>query len=164
MSDYGTREALVRWSTFILIEIHTHLSLSLPPPSSLSLLFLSPSLISHFSLLTPSLPSPFSLLNYTPPLFHLHTLLETSMMKSILSSHQGWVVSVCWSPSDHHQLLSASYDSTLRLWDIRSPKEPLYTINAHEGKVLCCDWTIPDVRGMHVVQSNLQIKDTLGTI
>ena len=67
------------------------------------------------------------------------------MMKSTLSSHQGWVVSVQWSPTDQHQLLSGSYDSTLRVWDIRSTKQPLFTITAHEGKVLCCDWTLPNV-------------------
>ena len=73
---------------------------------------------------------------------------ETSMVKGSLSSHQGWVVCVKWSPTDAHQLLSGSYDSTLRLWDIRSPKEPLFTITAHEGKVLCCDWSIPSVSGL----------------
>ena len=69
----------------------------------------------------------------------------TSMIQSTLSSHQGWVVSVNWSPIDEHQLLSGSYDSTLKLWDIRSSKLPLYTISAHEGKVLCSDWSLPQV-------------------
>lgn len=64
------------------------------------------------------------------------------MIQGTLSSHQGWVVSVNWSPVDEHQLLSGSYDSTLKLWDIRSNKLPLYTISAHEGKVLCSDWSL----------------------
>lgn len=81
-------------------------------------------------------------------LFASHRLTwptENTMMMSTLSSHQGWVVAVCWSPTDEYQLLSGSYDSSLRLWDIRSTKQPLYTIAAHEGKVLCCDWTLPKV-------------------
>ncbi len=71
--------------------------------------------------------------------------VESSMILSTLSSHSGWVVCVNWSPSHTHQLLSGSYDSTVRLWDIRSSKKPLYSIVAHEGKVLCSDWTIPQV-------------------
>jgi len=67
------------------------------------------------------------------------------MIMSALSSHTGWVVSINWSPIHAHQLLSGSYDSTLRLWDIRSSKKPLYSIVAHEGKVLCSDWTLPEV-------------------
>jgi len=67
------------------------------------------------------------------------------MVQSTLTSHQGWVVAVSWSPDNEHQLLSGSYDSTVRLWDTRSPKVPLFTITAHEGKVLCLDWSLPKV-------------------
>ena len=67
------------------------------------------------------------------------------MIQTTLSSHQGWVVCVNWSPVDENQLLSGSYDSTLKLWDVRSSKLPLYTISAHEGKVLCSDWSLPKV-------------------
>ena len=67
------------------------------------------------------------------------------MVQSTLASHQGWVVAVHWSPDSEHQLLSGSYDSTLRLWDTRNTKLPLFTIAAHEGKALCVDWTLPKV-------------------
>ena len=70
---------------------------------------------------------------------------ERSVVQSTLSSHQGWVVAVHWSPESEHQLLSGSYDSTVRMWDIRSNKTPLFTIAAHERKVLCLDWSLPKV-------------------
>jgi ribosome biogenesis protein YTM1 len=70
---------------------------------------------------------------------------ESSMVQSALTSHQGWVVAVQWSPNKEHQLLSGSYDSSLKLWDIRSSRVPLFTITAHEGKVLCLDWSLPQL-------------------
>lgn len=39
---------------------------------------------------------------------------ESSMVQSALTSHQGWVVAVQWSPNREHQLLSGSYDSSLK--------------------------------------------------
>ena len=46
-----------------------------------------------------------------------------------------FIVAVCWG-KEEHQLVSASYDETIKVWDIRSTV-PLYTIAAHDGKVLC---------------------------
>ena len=47
------------------------------------------------------------------------------------------MLAVCWgSEAEEHKLVSASYDHTIKVWDIRSAV-PLYTIAAHEGKVLC---------------------------
>ena len=92
----------------------------------------------HTRMPTPTHPHP-----HLHPHPHPHT--ETSMVQSTLTSHQGWVVAVNWSPDNEHQLLSGSYDSTVRLWDTRSPKVPLFTITAHEGKVLCLDWSLPKV-------------------
>ncbi|KAL5496249.1 hypothetical protein EMCRGX_G012494 [Ephydatia muelleri] len=68
-----------------------------------------------------------------------------SAVQSFLVSHLGWVVSVCWSPVREHQLASGSYDGTVRMWDARSGKVPLYTIMSHEGKVLSLDWSCPEV-------------------
>jgi len=42
---------------------------------------------------------------------------------------------VCWGKEEYH-LCSASYDQTIKIWDMRSAV-PLHTIAAHEGKVLC---------------------------
>ncbi len=75
----------------------------------------------------------------------IYYALESSIIQSSLSSHSGWVMGVKWSPVDPHRLLTGSYDSTLRLWDTRSTKKPLFSVAAHEGKVLCCDWSDPKV-------------------
>lgn len=61
-------------------------------------------------------------------------------MKMKLSPHKAWVKDVRWSPVRSEQLVSGSYDSYLKLWDTRSPAVPLYSMVAHEGKVLCVDW------------------------
>lgn len=68
-----------------------------------------------------------------------------SAVQSFLLSHLGWVVSVCWSPSREHQLASGGHDGTVRMWDVRSGKVPLYTIMSHEGKVLSLDWSCPQI-------------------
>ena len=89
--------------------------------------------------------------------------VDVSLVSGMLSAHHGWVRRVCWSPVNDHQLVSGSYDNTARLWDIRrlkeycmavpllyssfynSPKVPVYTITAHEDKLLCLDWSVPKV-------------------
>jgi ribosome biogenesis protein YTM1 len=68
-----------------------------------------------------------------------------SLISCTLSSHRGWIKQVAWSPLSDHQLVSGSYDKMVKLWDIRSSKSPLYTIAAHDGKVLCLDWSIPQM-------------------
>jgi WD40 repeat protein len=39
---------------------------------------------------------------------------------------------VCWGVEEHH-LVSASYDQTIKFWDVRAAV-PLYTIAAHDAK------------------------------
>ncbi|EFA86552.1 WD40 repeat-containing protein [Heterostelium album PN500] len=56
-----------------------------------------------------------------------------------LLSHKNWVTSISWKPGSSTQLLSASHDGTVKLWDTRS-KVPLFTIEKHTDKVLSCDW------------------------
>jgi ribosome biogenesis protein YTM1 len=57
--------------------------------------------------------------------------------------HSGWVSSVCWSPTSEYILCSGSYDSTIRVWDVRS-KTPLYSVEAEDtdkkDKVLSVHW------------------------
>ena len=54
---------------------------------------------------------------------------------SALTSHSLWVSSVKWSPNKEYQLLSGSYDTVVKLWDIRSGKTPLFDLQKHNEKV-----------------------------
>jgi ribosome biogenesis protein YTM1 len=61
---------------------------------------------------------------------------------------------VCAHPDSPFLVLSGSYDSTLRIWDVRSPRQALFSVvrepQPKEGaatkvkgvgdKVLCVDW------------------------
>ena len=72
-------------------------------------------------------------------------LSEASLVKRNLSSHTGWVTCLKWSPTNSHQLVSGSFDCAVKLWDIRSPKTPLFDLEAHQDKVMCLDWSIKDL-------------------
>ncbi|OAD73638.1 hypothetical protein PHYBLDRAFT_145114 [Phycomyces blakesleeanus NRRL 1555(-)] len=64
-------------------------------------------------------------------------------VKLALRGHSAWVSSVSWSSTSEYTLCSGSYDSTVRIWDIRS-KGPLYTIEAEDPskkeKVFSVHW------------------------
>ncbi|XP_031568261.1 ribosome biogenesis protein WDR12 homolog isoform X2 [Actinia tenebrosa] len=62
---------------------------------------------------------------------------DGQVVKGSLTSHQGWVSSLVWSPTNEFELASGSYDTTVRLWDTRSPYTPLYTMTEHQDKVMC---------------------------
>uniref|UniRef100_A0A0D6R405 Ribosome biogenesis protein WDR12 homolog n=1 Tax=Araucaria cunninghamii TaxID=56994 RepID=A0A0D6R405_ARACU len=55
------------------------------------------------------------------------------------SKHKSWITACKWHPTSWHHLISASFDGTLKLWDVRS-QMPLITLEAHQDKVLCADW------------------------
>ncbi|KAJ2448410.1 ribosome biogenesis protein ytm1 [Coemansia sp. RSA 2424] len=69
---------------------------------------------------------------------------DSTVVKLRLSSHKGFVSSVAWAPSSAFMLASASHDSTIKVWDIRS-RTPLYTVYAASDKdkgkkLLGLDW------------------------
>lgn len=70
--------------------------------------------------------------------------LDGTNVKMSLRGHTAWVSSVSWSRTSEYALCTGSYDSTVRVWDIRS-REPLYTVD-NEGedkskdKVLSVFW------------------------
>ena len=47
------------------------------------------------------------------------SLLEGVVVKMTLAPHGGWVRAVQWSQDKQEQLVSASYDRLLKLWDTR---------------------------------------------
>jgi len=65
------------------------------------------------------------------------------VVHKMLTSHEGWVSCVDWSPVDQNILVSGSYDCSIRLWDIRCTSEPLNCLEKHEDKVMCLLWKDP---------------------
>ncbi|GAA6061075.1 hypothetical protein JCM10212_006276 [Sporobolomyces blumeae] len=83
--------------------------------------------------------------------------LRASTLSAIslsLAGHAGPVSSVASHPTNALMLCSASYDSTVKVWDARSPKQALFTLDmpqkeddaatavgrGEKDKVLCVDW------------------------
>jgi ribosome biogenesis protein YTM1 len=68
---------------------------------------------------------------------------DNAVMKLGLVGHSNWVSQVFWNEQNDSQLISSSYDGTIRGWDIRS-KTPIFTLNHNaenpESKVLCVNW------------------------
>ena len=67
-------------------------------------------------------------------------MLEGTNVKMNLRGHTAWVSSVSWSKKSEYTLCTGSYDSSIRVWDIRS-REPLYTVESDsDDKVLSVYW------------------------
>ncbi|XP_023012701.2 ribosome biogenesis protein WDR12 homolog [Leptinotarsa decemlineata] len=66
---------------------------------------------------------------------------EGNLCKTTFTSHKLWVSSVTWSDYDEHLFLSGGYDSSVKLWDTRSSRAPLYNLEGHQGQVLGVDWS-----------------------
>ena len=57
-----------------------------------------------------------------------------------LLSHTDWVSALAWHPSSPHALASASYDGSVKLWDLRAAI-PLHTLSGHsDSKVTERGW------------------------
>ncbi|XP_059472358.1 ribosome biogenesis protein WDR12 homolog isoform X2 [Neocloeon triangulifer] len=70
---------------------------------------------------------------------------EGTLVKSTFTSHTEWVQCVKWSTTSEYHFISGSYDKQVKLWDTRSPKAPLFDMSGHQDKVLCCDWSNPEL-------------------
>eukprot|EP00088_Acartia_fossae_P061745 TRINITY_DN7427_c0_g1_i1.p1 TRINITY_DN7427_c0_g1~~TRINITY_DN7427_c0_g1_i1.p1 ORF type:complete len:440 (-),score=81.86 TRINITY_DN7427_c0_g1_i1:83-1402(-) len=61
-------------------------------------------------------------------------------VKAAFTAHTGWVTAVSWAPASPQHFVSASHDSSLRVWDVRSNTTPLYEMTGHSDKILACHW------------------------
>jgi ribosome biogenesis protein YTM1 len=68
-------------------------------------------------------------------------MIDAIAVSMSLTGHTNWVSSVSWSPNSEYTLCSGSYDSTVRVWDIRS-KGSLFTIQEEEktDKIYSVHW------------------------
>ncbi|ODV92808.1 hypothetical protein CANCADRAFT_93477 [Tortispora caseinolytica NRRL Y-17796] len=98
-----------------------------------------------------------------------HILLHDPRAQTIssgqLNGHTGIVSSLAPSPESEFMLVSASYDSTLRIWDIRVPGSSLYTIQRANGtrsdRVFDVDWIKTGIFSVGT-DKNLQINASTG--
>ncbi len=58
-------------------------------------------------------------------------------MKRKFIGHQGWISAVKWNQENSHSFVSASFDGTVRVWDMRSSLA-LHTLKGEE-KLLAMD-------------------------
>jgi ribosome biogenesis protein YTM1 len=58
-------------------------------------------------------------------------------------SHTDWISAVAWHPISEKHVVTASYDKTVKLWDLRAGV-PLHTLQGHTDKVLCVAWAGPE--------------------
>lgn len=62
--------------------------------------------------------------------------------KRAFTSHSDWITAAAWHPESPNHLATASFDRTVKLWDMRAAV-PLHTLTAHTDKALCASWAGP---------------------
>jgi len=66
---------------------------------------------------------------------------DNKLTNKVYLSHGKWVKSVRWSVENSNLFVSGSFDSLVKMWDIRSSQTPLYDLIGHNGKVFCVNWS-----------------------
>lgn len=73
----------------------------------------------------------------------LRTRAGEGLALRALASHADWISALAWHPTSGHHVVSASYDRSLKLWDLRA-SVPLHTLaGQHADKALCVAWAGP---------------------
>ena len=62
-----------------------------------------------------------------------------------LTGHADWVVSVSFSPDGTH-VVSGSWDTTIRVWDVRTGKEVMMPFKRHTSKATSVDFSSDGTR------------------
>lgn len=83
-----------------------------------------------------------------------------NQIKSVYSSHEAWVSSVCWSSTSHNLFISGSYDHTVKQWDVRSLRAPLYDLMGHQDRVMAVDWSSFDYIVSGGVDNHIKVYTT----
>lgn len=61
-------------------------------------------------------------------LWDVRTGISEKKFKSSYESHAGWISQVHFNPTVENVFISASYDGTVKLWDLRNEERPLSTL------------------------------------
>jgi ribosome biogenesis protein len=87
-------------------------------------------------------PSPLLALGTSTNRILLHDPRSQTITVNTLSGHEGFVS--CLSPSSDNQNIfaSGSFDSHVRIWDIRNPTASIFRLDRQDGagKLLSLDW------------------------
>jgi len=68
---------------------------------------------------------------------------EGTVVKSMLSSSNGYISALQWTVDNENHLLSGSFDSSVKLWDIRNTTSALLDLEKHKDKVMCVNSSKP---------------------
>ena len=81
---------------------------------------------------------------------------RTGRFLATFIGHVSSVYQVSWSPDSMH-VVSASKDSTVKLWSVKNLKKAEYTLPGHEDEVYALDWS-PDGRQLATGSKDRTIK------
>lgn len=66
--------------------------------------------------------------------------VASTSLSTAYTSHTGWVSAVLWHPTNPHLFISGSFDTHIKVWDLRSTT-PIHTLpSQHKDKVTCLSW------------------------
>jgi WD40 repeat protein len=128
----------IAYSTSLSTHLHTHDLLSESPEPISSTPFNAPLLC-----VTSLHPTSLLALGTTTNRIFLHDPRSQSITVNTLTGHQGFVSSLSPSPDNPNVFSSGSYDSHVRIWDIRYSTGSIFRLDRQSGagKILSIDWS-----------------------
>ena len=83
--------------------------------------------------------------------------LDNSQAPVNLIGHQNIIVYGEFDPNNPERVLTASYDNTVRIWDLRMPNEPLI-INNFDSEVIYAGFSPHDSNLVSILTADSQVK------